>query len=155
MKILFAAMKDVHKQMKDVKGECIRKEEKGKQTYASAVSSALYGAVFSLQGKILRAALNHTIQSAGRTITLRVQKRIWDEVQPCGVHPFRIKLMSVHDEIITVSEPRQTDLIRYAVSAEVNDLCKTVPLLSLEWATDVNHWYGVKSAEGVRLGWQG
>jgi len=157
MEILFAAMKDVHKEMKSIKGECVRKEEKGKQTYASAVSSALYGSVFSLQGKILRAALNHTIQSAGRTITLRVQKRIWDEVQPCGVHPFKIKLLSVHDEIITTSPPSECPKIRYAVAAEMADLCKTVPLLSLDWAEDVGSWHGVKAWEDnlLRCGWEG
>lgn len=141
----------------DLERKIHRKENKGEQTVKSAIASALYGAVFSLQGKILRAALNHLIQSAGRTCTLRVQKRIWDEVQPVGIHRFRCKLMSVHDEIATVSPPEYAPVIEKAVVDEMADLCETVPLLSLDWASDVGSWYGVKAAdEGlVRCGWKG
>ena len=133
----------------------IRKEKKGIQRTAGALSSALYACIFSLQGKILRAALNHLIQSAGRTCTLRVQKRIWDEVQPQGIHPFEVKLMSVHDEIATVSPTRNVQTIEDAVVSEMADLTATIPLLSLDWGSDVGSWYGVKSAtEGlVRCGW--
>lgn len=138
-------------QWSDVK--VIRREDKGSQTYQGCILSALFGAAFSLQGKIQRAALNHLIQSAGRTCTLRVQKRIWD-IQPPGIHGFRVKLMSVHDEVITVSRPEYAKPIEQAVALEMKDLCKTVPLLSLDWATDVGSWYGVKSAEdGLRCGW--
>lgn len=131
----------------------IRKKGK-EQTVMGACLSALYGAAFSLQGKVQRAALNHLIQSAGRTCTLRVQKRIWDDVQPVGIQPFYVKLISVHDEIVTVSKPEHTAAIERAVSAEMNALTESVPLLSLDWATNVGSWYGVKSAEdGLRCGW--
>lgn len=133
----------------------VRKEKKGIQKTAGALSSALYACIFSLQGKILRAAMNHLIQSAGRTCTLRVQKRIWDEVQPQGIHPFEVKLMSVHDEIATVSPKRNCEKITYAVKDEMAKLTETIPLLSLDWATDVGSWYGVKSCNTglVRCGW--
>jgi hypothetical protein len=131
----------------------IRKKDR-EQTALGACMSALYGAAFSLQGKIQRAALNHLIQSAGRTCTLRVQKRIWDDVQPVGVGEFRVKLMSVHDEIVTVSKPEYAKPIEQAVYAEMQALTGQVPLLSLDWATDVGSWYGVKAAEdGLRCGW--
>lgn len=134
----------------------VRKEKKGIQKTAGALSSALYACIFSLQGKILRAALNHLIQSAGRTCTLRVQKRIWDEVQPEGIAPFRVKLMSVHDEIATVSHPDDCEKITDAVYDEMAKLTETIPLLSLDWATDVGSWYGLKSTEEglVRCGWK-
>ncbi len=133
----------------------VRSEKKGQQSVASAIASALYGGIFTVQGKILRAALNHLIQSAGRTCTLRVQKRIWDEVQPVGILPFEVKLMSVHDEIATVSPRRNCAKITAAVQAEMADLTETIPLLSLDWGTDVGSWYGVKSCEDglVRCGW--
>lgn len=133
----------------------VRKEKKGLQRTAGALSSALYACIFSMQGKILRAALNHLIQSAGRTCTLRVQKRIWDEVQPVGVHPFEVKLLSVHDEIGTVSPRRNCAKITAAVKDEMAELTKTIPLLSLDWATDVGSWYGLKAHEEglVRCGW--
>lgn len=131
----------------------IRKKDK-EQTLLGACLSALYGGAFSLQGKIQRAALNHLIQSAGRTCTLRVQKRIWDDVQPVGVSEFLVKLMSVHDEIVTVSKPEYAKPIEQAVYAEMHALTEQVPLLSLDWATDVGSWYGVKAAEdGLRCGW--
>lgn len=135
--------------------QVIRKEKRGPQRTSNAMASAMYAAVFSLQGKILRAALNHLIQSAGRTCTLRVQKRIWDEVQPTGIHQFEVKLLSVHDEIATVSPRRNCEAIRQAVKSEMKDLTETIPLLSLDWGTDVGSWYGVKSCdEGlVRCGW--
>jgi len=133
----------------------VRREEKGSQTYKGCILSALFGGAFSLQGKIQRAALNHLIQSAGRTCTLRVQRRIWDDVQPSGVHPFRVKLMSVHDEVVCVSKPETAKQIEQTVYDEMKSLCETVPLLSLDWATDVGSWYGVKSAEdGLRCGWK-
>ena len=174
MQIMIEAMNETKALLKDYPGKVIRKEEKGEQTLAGASSSALFGAVFSLQGKILRAALNHLIQSAGRTVTLRVQKRIWDEVQPIGIHRFQLKIMSVHDEIATTSPPRHVDTITAAVADEMAKLCETVPLLSLDWATHVGSWYGVKAAvptldgldadereaavlarDFVRCGWEG
>ncbi|MCP4896271.1 MAG: hypothetical protein GY906_04785 [bacterium] len=151
--ILFQSMNEIRELSKKWPGECIRKDEKGKQTYGGAASSALYGSIFSMQGKVLRAALNHLIQSAGRTVTLTVQKRIWDDIQPIGAKPFRVKLMSVHDEIATVQKRSVTPLVADAVRNSVADLCKTVPLLSLEWASNVGDWYGVKSADGERMGW--
>lgn len=134
--------------------QVIRRENKGSQTIKGAIQSALFGACFSLQGKVQRAALNHIIQSAGRTCTLRVQKRIWDEVQPVGIRRFRVKLMSVHDEVVTVSHRDDTKRIEQAVFAEMRELTRTIPLLSLDWSTDVGSWYGVKSAtDGLRCGW--
>jgi DNA polymerase I-like protein with 3'-5' exonuclease and polymerase domains len=130
-----------------------RKKDR-EQSVLGACMSALYGGAFSLQGKIQRAALNHLIQSAGRTCTLRVQKRIWDDVQPAGIGSFHVKLMSVHDEIVTVSKPEYAKPIREAVFSEMKALTEQVPLLSLDWADDVGSWYGVKAAEdGLRCGW--
>lgn len=126
----------------------IRREKKGPQKIRHCVSSALYACIFSMQGKILRAAMNHLIQSAGRTCTLRVQKRIWDDLQPVGIKPFEVKLLSVHDEIGTVSPPENTDKITHAVQDEMRKLTDTIPLLSLDWATDVGSWHGVKAAVG-------
>lgn len=131
----------------------VRKDKKGPQTVAGAVSSALYGAAFSVEGKILRAAMNHLIQSAGRTITLRVQHRIWT-LQPVGANPFRLKLLSVHDEIGATSTPEDAELIEELVADEVDQLTETVPLLSLEWVKDVGSWRGIKDTEGGRVcGW--
>lgn len=134
-------------------GDVLRTEKKGVQTIPGAVKSALYGAIFSLQGKVFRAATNHLIQSTGRTCTLRVQKRIWDELQPVGIHPFNVKLMSIHDEVITTCHRDDALRVQQAVAASVAETCETIPLLSLDWATDVKSWYGVKTTPGVRCGY--
>lgn len=163
LNILFTAMnewkEETETQFKgiDFKKKIVRKEAKGEQTYFACVYSALFGGAFSLQNKIQRAALNHVIQSAGRTCTLRVQKRVWDEVQPTGVHVFRIRLMSVHDELATVTNREDAEIVSKAVYDEMKALTETVPLLSLDWATDVKSWYGVKSADEnlLRCGWEG
>lgn len=128
----------------------IRKDEKGEQTIGGAISSALYGATFSVQNKIIRAALNHQIQSAGRTITLRCQKAAWDAGQPCGIHPFAMKIMSVHDELVCTSTVETAEVVQDAVEVEIDILCKEIPLLGLEWNIDVGSWYGIKSAKGGR-----
>ncbi len=135
------------------KTKIVRKEQKGEQTISGAIQSALYGATFSVQNKIIRAALNHQIQSAGRTITLSVQSGIWD-LQPRGINPFVVKLMSIHDEIIAASPPEMAAPIAAVVRTEVEKLNKTIPLLGLGWAQDVKTWYGVKSTKDVeQMGW--
>ena len=131
------------------KQSVIRKEEKGEQTIGGSISSAFYGATFSVQNKIIRAALNHQIQSAGRTITLRCQLNVWG-LQPVGIHAFRLKIMSVHDELVVTSAPELCEAIADAMEEEINELCKKIPLLGLEWNSDVGSWYGVKATKGGR-----
>lgn len=131
------------------RAKVVRKEGKGEQTVFGAISSALFGATFSIQNKIIRAALNHQIQSAGRTITLRCQHRVW-KLQPVGVHPFKLKIMSVHDELAVTSAPELCEDIADAIEAEIDELCKDIPLLGMEWNSDVKSWYGIKAAKGGR-----
>jgi DNA polymerase I-like protein with 3'-5' exonuclease and polymerase domains len=131
----------------------VRTEKKGEQTVAGATSSALYAAVFSLQGKVFRAACNHLIQSSGRTCTLRVQHRIWNDLQPQGINPYRVKMMSVHDEIITTCHRNDAQAVQDCVASEMKALTRTIPLLSLDWAIDVGSWYGAKTCDGTRTGW--
>lgn len=148
------AMPEIRERLKGVPGRVFRKEKKGEQTLAGAVLSALYGAAFSIQGKVLRAGLNHIIQSAGRTITLRTQASAW-RAQPVGVEPFKLKLMSVHDEIVVASSPETADEVAELVEAEVNELCKTVPLLSIGWGKNLGSWYGIKAGNNVtQFGYQ-
>jgi hypothetical protein len=65
--------------------------------------------------------------------------------------------MSVYDEIETTSPPEYVETIQQAIQDEMRLLCETVPLLSLDWASDVGSGYGVKAAEDnlVRWGWEG
>jgi hypothetical protein len=147
---LIDVMPELHDVFGNEKAQYERKENKV-QTATGCIYSAMFGAVMSLQGSIIRAALNHLIQSSGRTITLGLQHDLW-KLQPCGIRPWRICLMSVHDEIAAASKPEDAPVILSVVQNKLRDQCKTVPLLVLDWATNLNHWYDLKHAEGIRCG---
>lgn len=121
------------------------------QTLAGAISSALYGAAFSVQNRVIRAALNHLIQSASRTITMGLHYRVWS-VQPRGIHPFKLTLMSIHDELQVVSEEKMLEPIFEVAKEYVEEIEAQVPLISLEWAHGMASW-AEKGASGVILGW--
>lgn len=81
----------------------LRKEAKGLQTIGNAMSSAIYAFMFSLQSGMVRAGLNHKIQSTGAQITKALQVELWG-LQPVGYHPWKICMMNVHDEIGTTCQ---------------------------------------------------
>ena len=121
------------------------------QTISGASSSALYGGAFSVQNRVIRAALNHLIQSASRTITMGLHYRVWD-LQPRGIRPFKLCLMSIHDELQVVSPPEMADEVFGAAAGYLEEVEARVPLISLEWASDLKSWAD-KGAKGVVLGW--
>ena len=147
---LVEVMPELHDEFGREKGQYERKENKV-QTATGCIYSAMFGAVMSLQGSIIRAALNHLIQSSGRTITLGLQHRIW-QLQPVGINPWRVCLMSVHDEVAVATNPEDASAVLSEVQDKLRDQCKTVPLLVLDWATNLNHWYDLKHSEGIRCG---
>lgn len=122
-----------------------RKKERV-QTMAGAIRSAIYGACFSIQNGVIRAATNHQIQSAGRTITVDLQLAIWKH-QPVGIHKFHVYLMSVHDEIPTVHLPALRSAIDGTVCEEMAAKCKVVPLLSIDWGHGLKGWWDLKKAK--------
>lgn len=123
------------------------------QTIAGAIASALYGAAFSLQNKIIRAANNHLIQSAGRTLTMGIQAAVWD-LQPQGIHPFQLALMSVHDELAVVSKPDMVNPIREAIEAKVAEQREVIPLTRIEWFSNNRSWVEKGSGQNmVGIGW--
>lgn len=107
------------------------------QTVLGAALSALYGSLFSISKSIMRAASNHVIQSTGAAITKSLQRKIWD-LQPPGIHPIKVMTLSIHDEVLTVSQ--ETSKIANVVSATIDDYKKVVPMLSMDWITHMNSW---------------
>lgn len=107
------------------------------QTATGATQTALYAAAFGIQSSNMRSALNHEIQAFGARINKNVQRRIWD-LQPCGIRPFRVRTLNVHDEI----QCANTDPV--AVECSVNegiDFYKPmVPLLGIDWHPEMPHW---------------
>lgn len=117
------------------------------QSISGSIYSALIGAAFSIQNAIIRAALNFAIQSGCRTITLGLQGKIW-ELQPQGIHPFVLSLMSIHDELVVVTEDEETSLrVAAVVNAKVNLQSEDIPLLALDWGEGLTSWSHVKSAK--------
>jgi len=109
------------------------------QTVGGAVSSALYGAAFQIQAANTRAANNHMIQSPGAMITKAVQRRVWD-VQPPGVHEWRVAPFNVHDEVMVVTAPEYVETVTKQVVETVESYRDRVPLIGMEWAKKMNNW---------------
>ncbi len=127
-----------------LKVRVVRSMYKGVQTAGGAVSSALFGAAFGLQGSNVRAAANHEVQSPGGQITKAVQRKIWD-IQPVGVHKLIAAPLNVHDEIMVVNHPDYTDEIGAAVDKEVVSYREQVPLIGMTWNLEQENWAQKKS----------
>lgn len=117
----------------------MRNIKKGVQTASGAVASALYGAAFGLQASNTRAAANHEVQSPGGQITKAVQRKIWD-LQPVGVHEFKVASMNVHDEILTVAKPEMVDEIADVIKEAVESYRDRVPLIGMTWNKEMDNW---------------
>jgi hypothetical protein len=132
----------------------VQRKEGKLQSMSGAICSALYGAAFSLQNKVIRASNNHKIQSTGRELTIGMQATVWG-LQPQGIHPFKLTLMSIHDELAVVSRPETCDEIRRVIEEKVEEQREAIPLTSIEWFTGNKSWAETKDdeKEGVVLGW--
>lgn len=127
-----------------MKVKVVRSMHKGVQTAGGAVSSALFGAAFGLQGANVRAAANHEIQSPGGQITKAVQRKVWD-LQPVGVHKLIVAPLNIHDEIAAVNHPDYTERIGQVVEKEVISYRDRVPLIGMEWNLEQDTWADKKS----------
>lgn len=126
------------------------------QSMAAAMASALIGAAYSIGNGVIRAANNHLIQSAGRTITVGLQEALWT-LQPVGCHPFRIRPMSVHDEVAAVSKAEDVEEVTTVVSDTLDKQCEIIPLLQMDWGRNLPSWgemkkVSVKTHDAVHVG---
>lgn len=154
---ILSLMENIPQAWKDDDRKVIRDTKKNRvQTLSGAIISALYGAAFSVQNRVIRAALNHLIQSASRTITMGLHYRVW-ELQPKGIHPFKLSLMSVHDELIVVSPQPMVPVVREAAHGYVNEIEQQIPLIAIEWAVNCPSWASLKGggnpADKEVFGW--
>lgn len=159
-RMILSVIKEMPEEWKELKVKVQRdnKDKSRTQTLAGAICSALYGACYSIQNKIIRASNNHVIQSTGREITMGLQAEIWDE-QPQGIHEFRLTVMSIHDEIAVVSRPEYVQVISDRVEKKVNEQCERVPLIALEWGRYLKNWFHLKKAKPgkddmISCGWR-
>ena len=109
------------------------------QLVGNAVRSALFGAAFGMQSKNIRAANNHRIQSTGAGITKHLQRRLWD-LQPCGVHEYKIMPFNVHDEVLAPMKREIMPLARQVVHETVEHYRSVIPLIGMEWKEDLASW---------------
>ena len=117
----------------------IRRQDRGEQTASGAIRSALFAAAFAIQSANMRAAANHEIQSTGGQITKECQAEIWS-LQPAGVHPWYVRPLNVHDELMCVVHPDYSNRVKDKVDAFVKRYREIVPLISLEWKQGLKTW---------------
>jgi DNA polymerase I-like protein with 3'-5' exonuclease and polymerase domains len=136
-KELFRLAQKPPKEWRECKLKVVRRDRV--QVACGAVASALYAAAFGIQAASMRAAANDEIQSPGAEITKHVQRRVWD-LQPVGVHPWRVAPLQVHDEIAAVTSTDATDLVAQCVNDNVERFRSQVPLIGMDWKTRVANW---------------
>lgn len=141
-KALFDLARKPPKHWRDVKIKVMRREGRV-QSAVGAVSSALYGAAFGLQGAITRAAGNHEIQGTGAGITKATQRRVWD-LQPHGVHELIVAPLNIHDEIMAPCRPEWADRVAEVVRDSVESFRPVVPLIGMTWFKKMESWAGKK-----------
>jgi len=109
------------------------------QTSVGALRSALFAAAFAMQAACMRAAANHEIQSPGATITKKLQCEIWT-LQPAGIHPWFVRPLNVHDEVMNVSDPIIACDVKTIVNKFVNGKKNVIPLIQMEWKQGLSSW---------------
>jgi len=120
----------------------LRKKHKGLQSASGALRSALFGCCFALQGAIQRQAANTVIQGTGAQINKQHQVDLLDR-QPAGIHPFVIRTLNIHDEVLVVQDG-SVDTTSVARATE-EKFREQVPLVGLDWRVDKPSWGEIKA----------
>jgi DNA polymerase I-like protein with 3'-5' exonuclease and polymerase domains len=137
VKELFSLAQDPPDEWRRLPIKVVRRDRE--QTVSGACASALYGACFGIMGANSRAAVNHKIQATGAEMTKELENNIW-KLQPSGIHPWRVRPMNVHDEILVVNEPGLEVHIRKIVDDYIDEMKPIIPLLEIEWKDKLNNW---------------
>jgi len=136
-KTLFNLANNLPRHLKGHKTKVVRRDRE--QSVSGATQSALFAAAFALQASVTRAAGNHVIQSSGAQITKEVQTNIWG-LQPSGVGEWMVQPMNIHDEIMCATHPSMVDKLEETVNTTVESFRDKVPLIKMEWETELNSW---------------
>jgi DNA polymerase I-like protein with 3'-5' exonuclease and polymerase domains len=136
-RVLFDLANDPPKEWKSEKTALVRRDRN--QTTVGATRSALFGAAFNIMSANIRAALNHKIQSTGATPTKNLQRRLW-ELQPEGEHPWLVRNMQVHDELLNVSTEEMLPEIRLKIKDFLEHYRRYIPLLNITWLDRMTSW---------------
>jgi len=134
---LFELANKLPEEWKNIQIKCVRRDRE--QRIGGAVMSALYAAAFNIQSTSMRAAANHLIQSAGATITKKLQVKLW-ELQPVGISDWQIQPMNIHDEIMAPALPSLTSKVNKIISDFCAEMREYVPLLKMDWSEYLQTW---------------
>ncbi len=138
-KQLFDLANDPPKEWNNINEKIVRRDRI--QSAAGAARSAIFGAAFNIMSANVRAAMNHKIQSPGATATKALQRKFW-ELQPVGVHPWKVRSMQVHDEILVVRTPEMGDAVLKVKDDFLVEYHKKIPLLAIKWDQGMASWAG-------------
>lgn len=141
VKELFDMAQDPPASIKSAKIRVMRRDRL--QTAGGAAQSALYGAAFGIVSGIIRAVKNHFIQSPGAEITKATQRALWD-LQPSGITVWYVMPLNVHDELMCPTRPGFELKAETAVKDTVSRYQKLVPLLAIDWISNIPNWAGKK-----------
>jgi len=135
IKTLYDLACDPPEEMKKLRIKVKRRERI--QTVGGALQSSLFGAAFSLQSSIIRAAGNHEIQTPGGEITKRLEYELW-KLQPNGIDEWSIMLFNMHDEILCPNKINNN--VEETVKRFIEEYKKYVPMLSMTWKRNMDSW---------------
>ena len=113
-----------------LKGRVTRRDRQ--QTVVGALRTATFAAAFNICSQCVRAAINHRIQSTGAEITKSFQRKLWD-LQPKGVHEWKIRTMQVHDELLVVRLPELESEVISIKDEFLREYRTRIPLLEIGW----------------------
>lgn len=136
-KTLFDLAQDLPPAWKDIPLKVVRRDRE--QTLAGAICSALYAGAFQVQASNMRAAANHEIQSPGGQLTKELEAVIWT-LQPAGINEWVVQPMNVHDEVMSVNDPKVNDQCTKLVDAFIKEGKAKIPLLGMTWKSDLKDW---------------
>lgn len=127
------------KDWNNLKIKIVRRKDGSEQFVGGATRSALYAAAFGLQALNMRAACNHVIQAFGSSITKNTQRKLWD-LQPAGIHPWRVRPSNYHDELNVTHSPELTEQVEAVVKQAVESFRPVVPLIGIDWKPRMKNW---------------
>ncbi len=68
-----------------------------------------------------------------------MQCELWT-IQPCGIWAWIVKLLNIHDEVMSVTNPAYSSKVEKTAYAFTDRLKEKVPLAGIDWSTNMKSW---------------
>jgi hypothetical protein len=125
--------------IRDIEGTFTRNTKRGEQSAGGVIMSAIFGAMFSMSGAMVRQSNNHQIQSTGAGLIKRLQRRFW-EIQPVGMHRWENQVYQCHDELICITREEHIPTILEIKDNFIKEYRSIAPLLDFDWTEKLETW---------------